>query len=257
MKRRAVLRAAYQRAPWVFSLGAGLALWEAIEILRPGVPIPPPSAVVPALVELIREGYLAEHAGRTVLHLVVGLALALGAGLGVGVLMGRSRRAEYFLDVYLNLFLAAPMAALVPIMILVFGLRPTSIVATVFLFSFFGVAVNTYTGVRDANPRLVEMARSFGAREGMLLRRVILPGALPLILGGVRQAVGRAFNGVILGEMLISTVGMGGLLMQFGSQFRIDLVLALLIVVMGTSALAIAAVEHLERRILGWLEHAE
>ena len=253
MNLRGVSRAAYRRAPWVFSLGAGLAAWEAVGTLRPGLPIPPPSAVMVALVELVREGYLAEHAGRTVLHLVAGLALALAAGLGVGVLMGRSRRAEYFLDLYLNLFLAAPMAALVPIMILVFGLRPSGIVATVFLFTFFGLAVNTYTGVRDANPRLVEMARAFGAGEGMLLRRVILPGALPLILGGVRQAVGRAFNGVILGEMLISTVGMGGLLMQFGGQFRIDLVLALLVVVVGTSALAVGAVERLERRVHLWL----
>lgn len=244
----------YDRAPWVLSLAPAAAAWEGVGRLFPGLPIPPPSDVLAALWNLLRSGLLAQHAGRTLLHLALGLALAVAAGLLVGTLMGRSRPAEYLLDLYLNLFLAAPLAALVPLLILLFGLRATSIVATVFLFSFFVVAVNTYTGVRDADPRLLEMARSFGAPEGLLLRRVILPGALPLILAGVRQAVGRAFNGVILGEMLVSLVGIGGLVMQLGGQFRIDAVLAIIALIVAASALAIGAVQRLERRLLRWLE---
>jgi len=244
----------YDHAPWVLSLAPAAVAWEAVGRLVPGLPIPPPSAVLAALWTLLQSGLLAEHAGRTSLHLAVGFFLAVAAGLLVGTLMGRSGPAEYLLDLYLNLFLAAPLAALVPLLILLFGLSATSIVATVFLFSFFVVAVNTYTGVREADQRLVEMARSFGASEGLLLRRVILPGALPLILAGIRQAVGRAFNGVILGEMLVSLVGIGGLVMQFGGQFRIDAVLAIVAVIVAASALAIGAVQRLERRLLRWLE---
>ena len=248
------LRWLYERAPWALSLAPPLAAWEALGRLFPRLPIPPPSAVLAALWGLLRSGLLGQHAARTLLHLALGFVLAVAAGLVVGVLMGRSRPAEYLLDLYLNLFLAAPLAALVPLLILLFGLRATSIVATVFLFAFFVVAVNTYTGVRDADPRLVEMARAFGAPEGLLLRRVILPEALPLILAGIRQAVGRAFNGVILGEMLVSLVGIGGLLMQFGMQFRIDAVLAIVAVIVGASALAIGGLQRLERRLLRWLE---
>ena len=244
----------YERAPWVLSLAPPVAAWEAASRLVPGLPIPPPSAVLAALWQMLRAGTLAQHGARTLLYLALGLALAVAAGLVVGILMGRSRPAEYLLDLYLNIFLAAPLAALVPLLILLFGLRATSIVATVFLFAFFVVAVNTFTGVRDADPRLIEMARSFGAPEALLLRRVILPGALPLILAGIRQAVGRAFNGVILGEMLVSLVGIGGLVMQLGGQFRIDAVLALIAAIVGASALAIGAVQRLERRLLRWLD---
>lgn len=239
--------------PWVYSVLPVLLLWEIVG--RLGL-----FAAVPALTEVVRAGLILAGRGqlwadllRTVSAVVAGFCLAAAGGLVLGILMGRYPLVEAVFGLYVDIFQSTPAAAKVPILVLLFGLGRASIVATVFLFAFFVITVNVYAGVRQVPPTLVEMARSFGVGEWTLIRRVILPAALPLALAGMRMGVGRAVNGAVLGEMLISIVGIGGLLMYYGSAFRVDFLYALILVVVVLAGVLMGTVHIIERRLIQWL----
>src|SRR5437762_13683336 len=117
--------------------------------------------------------------------------------------------------------MSAPRSALVPVLVALFGIRVTVVAATVFLFSFFVIVVNTMTGVRGTERSLVEMARSFGASEAALFARVYLPSALPAAMLGLRLGAVQAVQGMVVGEMLISLVGFGERLIYYGNTFLI------------------------------------
>ncbi|MDR7523052.1 MAG: ABC transporter permease subunit [Armatimonadota bacterium] len=241
------------RAPWTISVAPVLALWEVVGRLRLFAFVTPLTDVARAGLLLAGRGSLRADLALTVSAVLVGFGLAVAAGVAVGVLMGRYRLAEAVFGLYVDIFQSTPAAAKVPVLVLLFGLGRGSIVATVFLFAFFVITVNVYTGVRQVSPTLVEMARSFGAGEWTLIRRVILPAALPLVMAGLRMGVGRAVNGAVLGEMLISIVGIGGLLMYYGSSFRVDFLYALILLVVALAAVLMGAVHAIERRLIRWM----
>ncbi|MBI2874710.1 MAG: ABC transporter permease [Firmicutes bacterium] len=249
-----MLRRVFHRTPWVFSVLPLFVLWEIIGRMDLYLFVPSLTEIFKAGMGLVTSGRMYENGIFTVYLLVKGFILSIGLGVLLGILMGRYSLAEAFFGIYVDLFQSAPASALVPVLILIFGLGPGSIVATVFIFTFFIVVVNVYTGVRGVNPRLLEMARSYGFSEWMTLRRVILPAAMPMILAGFRMGVGRAYNGVVLGEMLISIVGIGGLLMIFGSSFKMDRLFAMLFVIVVLASLSMAGVQKLEKRLLRWME---
>lgn len=242
-------RVVWERVPWLASLVPLVVVWEMVGRSGRYLFLPPLSRVFAAAENLAHRGTLWREGLTTLGLLAEGFAIALVAGIVLGILMGRFRRVEYLLDLYVNLFMSTPVSALVPVLILIFGLKSASIVATVVLFALFPVLINVFAGVRQTDRRLEEMARSFGASEWMVLRRVVLPSALPLILEAVRQGIGRSFNGVVLGEMLISIVGYGGLMMSYGGAFRTDFLLALILIVGGVSVTAMSAVARVERRL--------
>jgi NitT/TauT family transport system permease protein len=251
-----------RRAPfgrWIGAHGAGaaavlpvLVLWEIVGRLGLFAAVPPLSQVVGAGAVLAARGQLWADGARTLGALLAGFTLAAAGGVVLGVLMGRYPAVDAVCGLYVDIFQSTPAAAKVPILILLFGLGRGSIVATVFLFAFFVVTVNVYTGVRTASPRLIEMARAFGAGEWLLLRRVIVPSALPLIFAGLRVGIGRAVNGAVLGEMLISIVGIGGLLMYYGGAFRVDAVLALVLLIVLVAGVLMGVVGLLERWVTPW-----
>jgi len=246
------VRRTVERAPWLVTLAPLALAWEAVGRWG-GLPfVPPLSRVGTAALTLAARGELWASGARTLTAVLLGFALAAVAGTGLGVLMGRSRWVDAVAGLYVDLFQVTPAAAKVPVLILLVGLGPESILATVVLFSLFVVTVNVRAGVRAVPPRLVEMARSFGAGEAVLLRRVVLPAALPLILAGLRAGIGRAVNGAVLGEMLISIVGIGGLLMYYGGAFRMDVLGALILGIALLATALMGAVRAVERRVLRW-----
>lgn len=248
---RGLVAAVYRRSPGLLTIVPLLVAWELAGRAGLLFVLPPLSEVLGAGWDLIASGRLAENAGGTVRSLLIGLALSLLAGVALGLLMGRFRLLEEVFGFYVDILMSAPVSAIVPILVLLFGTGSQTLVVTVILFSFFVVVVNTFTGVREVDPQLIEMARSFGAGERLLLRRVILPGALPLLLTGMRLGIGRSFNGAIFGEMLISVVGLGGLLLTFGSRFLFDRLDALILLIVGSAVLIMMSFERLERRLLG------
>ena len=216
--------------------------------------LPPFSNVVGAAVGLIASGQILGNLATSLLGLFAGYALAAVCGVGLGVLMGRYRKVEHLFDVYINAFLAAPKIAFIPVLFALFGVSRTVQVAVVFLSAFFIIVINTMSAIRSVDTTYIEMARSFGAREHQLFWQVLIPGAVPLTMAGLRLGMGRAVKGMINGEMFIAVFGLGGLLRTYGSRFDAEKVFAILLVVIAVALVCSALVEAAERRLTYWME---
>ena len=148
--------------------------------------------------------------------------------------------------------MSAPLSALVPVLIALFGIRDTVVAATVFLFAFFVIVVNTMTGVRGTERSLVDMARAFGAGEASLFARIYLPAALPAIMLGLRLGAVQAVKGMVVGEMLISLVGLGERLIYYGNTFLIPELYAVIASVLIIAILSSTLVQSAERALVRW-----
>ncbi|MDR7419768.1 MAG: ABC transporter permease subunit [Armatimonadota bacterium] len=242
-----------RHAPWTYSVLPVLLLWEAVGRLGLFVFIPPLSQVTAAAISLAGGGQLWVEGLRTIGSVLVGFGLAAAAGTVLGVLMARHRLVEAAFGHYVDALQNIPAAATVPVLVLLLGLGRTSIATVTFVFAFPAITINVYAGVKHVDPRLVQMARSFGAGEWALVRRVILPAALPLALAGMRLGVGRAVNGAVLGEMMISSIGLGGLLMYYGGSFKVRELYALTLLVVGIAGTLMAIVQVAEKRAGRWI----
>ena len=234
------------------SLSAGVVAWELAGRWAEWRFLPPISAVLRATVDLIAGGQIVVHLFASLLSLLVGYTLAVASGVSLGVLMGRYRLVGYALGFYIHAFLVAPKIALVPVLYALFGLSRLVQVAVVFLSAFFVVVLNTMRGVQTVDPACSEMARAFGAKEHQLFWKVLLPGALPLTLAGVRLAMGHAVKGMITGEMFITLFGLGALLRTYCSRFDAEKVFAILLLVIGVGLACSFVVQTVERRLTRW-----
>jgi NitT/TauT family transport system permease protein len=238
----------------VFSLGAGVVAWELAGRWGELHFLPPFSHVLWATVDLVTSGQIVTHLAASLLSLLAGYGLAGALGLTLGALMGRYRTVEYVLDPYLHALLATPKIALVPVLYALFGLSRLIQVAVVFLSAFFVIVLNTMRGIQTVDPSYVEMARGFGAKDHQLFKRVLLPGALPLAMAGLRLGIGRAVKGMIVGEMFITLFGLGALLRQFGGRFDAEKVYAILLVVIAVALVCTSVVQSVERRLTHWTD---
>ncbi len=236
------------------SLLVGAAIWELAGRALHFSFLPPLSRVLSAALDLIASGQIAGHLAASLVSLVVGYGLAVAGGVTLGLLLGRYRWVELVVAPYVNAFLAAPKLVFVPILYTFFGLGRGVQVAVIFLNAFFIIVVNTAAGIRAVDASFIEMARVFGANEGQLFRKVLLPGALPLTMAGLRLGIGRAVKGMISGEMIITLFGLGALLRKYGSRFDSARVFAVLLVVVGVALLCTLLIQSLERRVTAWME---
>jgi NitT/TauT family transport system permease protein len=226
--------------------------WELVGRLDLSLFLPPLSRVLVAWWRLLGDGTLARAAGSSLGSLVKGFVPAAVLGVMVGLAMGRFRPVRLVLDGWVNALMAAPLSALVPILIALFGLRDTVVAATVFTFAFFVVVVNTAAGVRGTERSLVEMARAFGAGEGALFARIYLPAALPAIMLGLRLGVVQAVKGMVVGEMLISLVGLGERLIYYGNTFLITELYAVILSVLVVAVVAAQLAQACDRALVRW-----
>lgn len=232
------------------AIAALLLVWEILGRLNLTMFIPPASTVAVAWWGLVVDGTLFRSAGSSLFSLLKGFVPAAVLGIVLGLCMGRFRSVRYLLDGWINAFMSAPLSALVPVLIALFGVRDTVVAATVFLFSFFVIVVNTTTGVRSTERSLAEMARAFGASELALFGRIYLPSALPAIMLGLRLGVVQAVKGMVVGEMLISLVGMGERLIYYGNTFLIPELYAVIVSVLLVAVLSSTAVQMCERMLV-------
>ncbi|PRY02270.1 ABC transporter permease [Allonocardiopsis opalescens] len=250
-RERPRLRAALQHAAFALAL---LAAWEiGSRLLGSALLLPPPGAVLAAMAELTASGELVVALGQSLLLLVLGLAAALVVGFVFGVLIGRSRIAYWTLSPYFSALFVIPTVALVPLVLVWFGFGMGGRVIIVLLAGLVPVLLSVAAGVRDAPGELVEVARSFGLRgELRLLIQVRLRAAVPLLMSGMRLAVGRAVVGMAVAESYLRLGGIGGLIRNYGSSFQTEYVFAailpLTLLGIGLSAL----VGLVERRFQRW-----
>jgi ABC-type nitrate/sulfonate/bicarbonate transport system permease component len=235
-----------------FSVVAVIAYWELFGRQVNPLFLSYPSAILRAFFQLLTTGELMRQAVGSLQVLALGLSVALILGIALGLLMGRYRFAEYLLDPYVYAFDATPRVALIPLLLLWFGLGTSSKIAIVFLSGLFPVLMNTFSGVRTVSAQLVEVGRAYGAGEGKLFTKIIVPAALPFIMTGIRLAIGRALIGIITAEMFAAVTGIGALLIRYSSALATDkffvpvILLALLGVVLSV------AVEKLQKKLAPW-----
>jgi NitT/TauT family transport system permease protein len=177
------------------------------------------------------------------------MALALLVGIPIGFLMARVPVVGRILGMWVNIFVSAPISAVVPILMAVIGIGETTVVVTVFLFAVFVIIVDTQVGVRQADRSLVEMARCFGARPYQLYTKILFLSALPEILAGVRLGVIRGVKGVVIGQLLIAIIGVGELFELYSQNFLMEEFWALVIIVFVFAFAVSEAVAFLERRV--------
>src|SRR5512145_3216466 len=168
------------------SLVVWFVLWEIAGHLKLSTIVPPFSAVVQAAIELMPTEKFRTAAGRSLSHYGSCLGLGLLVGIPLGIAMARVKSIGRLLGMWVNIFVSAPISALVPILMAVIGIGETTVVVTVFLFAVFVIILDTEVGVKQADRTLVEMARSFGATQRQLYTKVLVLSALPEILAGLR-----------------------------------------------------------------------
>jgi NitT/TauT family transport system permease protein len=229
-----------------------LLAWEWAARVPISFNFPSPLATLTALVALLGSGALLTATLTSIQSLLLGFGAAVLLGVPSGLVMGVVRPVGRVGRVYLDLLIALPTAALIPLVILSFGINVVSSAVIVFVFSAPFVAMNAYGGVRDVRPRLTEMAQSFDASRVQLFARIILPSALPMILAGIRYGLSRAFVGLIVAELLLSPFGLGRLIMASRSMFEHDRMFATVLWTLLLAAAALAALARLEVRLLRW-----
>src|SRR5678815_2319821 len=236
----------------IISLLTLAAVWEIAGRNGNSHLLPPLSKVITVWIELLVSGQLFHAIAISFQALAIGFFISVLFGVPLGLLMGRYRRVEAFLEVYMTALLAVPMISFIPFLVIAFGLGLVSRVWIVFLFAFVIIAINTTAGVRNVDPTLTEMARSFGARESELFLKVILPAAMPMILAGIRLGMGRAVLGMVTSEMILSAVGFGVLLMTFGASFNTPALFATLLTLSLIHISLLALVQYVDRRLTPW-----
>jgi NitT/TauT family transport system permease protein len=229
-----------------------LAVWEIVGRADVSMFLPPFSRVAVAWWTLAANGTLVHAASSSLLSLLRGFVPAAVLGVGLGLAMGRFATVRHLLDGWVNALMSAPLSALVPVLIALFGIRDTVVAASVFMFSFFVIVVNTMTGVRSTDRSLVEMGRSFGASEATLFRRIYLPAALPAVMLGLRLGVVQAVKGMVVGEMLISLVGLGERLIYYGNTFLIPDLYAVIVSVLLVALVSASLVQRADAALVRW-----
>lgn len=205
------------------------AIWEAVAWagVFPARLFPPIETVAQTFVELTLNGILPMHALETVVRLLAGFAIAAVAGVAIGIAMGRSKRAEDIFLPLVSIFAPIPGLAYAPLFLLWFGLGNVSAVLLVGFVSMFAVIFNTWTGVKAVKQIWVRSAQAMGADNKRLFRHVILPGALPYILTGLRLGLAQAWRILVAVEMLAAVpLGLGWMIFGAREFLNTDVMLA-------------------------------
>ena len=237
------------RLPAMSSLLVWGLLWEIVGQSGISFFIPPLSEVVATLFEIIGTPAFIKALTETTYAFVAGVFFAIVIGIPVGILMGKNRLLDELLLPWVNVFLSAPLTALVPVLMVLFGFGMKSIIITTTLFAIWIIILNSRAGVRQINRSLVEMAHSFGASPLDAFFKIYFWAALPEILGGVRIGVIRAVKGVIIGQLLISIVGFGALFELYSANFLMAHFWAVLIVLFALAFTISEFLAYLERRV--------
>lgn len=211
-----------------------------------------PTDVFLAAIDVFKNDDFLYHARISLTEFAAGFVLAMIVSVPLGVLLGTSKIARYLIDPPLMALYIAPTLVLLPILVIWLGIDMAPKIAVVFLGAVFPIVLNTMAGMSEADPRFLRMARSFGASKLDIFTRVLVPGALPALLTGIRLAVGRAVLGVVVGELFVSQAGIGYQLNLYGSSMRIDRLLVYALVVSAFGYTLTILVRSVENRIRDW-----
>ena len=237
------------RVPMMASILVWCALWEVVGRADVIFLVPPFSSVIAAAVDLVQVGKFQAATVTTLRAFVIGMALAVIAGVALGALMGRVVAADRLLGMWVNLFVSAPLSALVPVLMILFGMGERTIVVSVFLFAVWIIALDTRAGVRHVSASLIDMGRCYGASRVQVFTRIVFLAALPEILAGIRLGLIRGVKGVVIGQLLVSIIGYGELFELYSRNFLMEEFWALTILLFAFAVILSESVAMVEKRI--------
>ncbi|GAA3791967.1 ABC transporter permease [Amycolatopsis tucumanensis] len=234
-----------------------IALWQLVSALGwlPEDTLSSPLQVAGAAVDLISSGDLGEAMATSLTRVATGLALGIPAGLLLALTSGLFRAGEDLVDSPMQMLRTLPFLGITPLFILWFGVGDTPKIALVFLGVCFPVYINTFVGIRNVDAKLVEAARTFDRGRCRLTRSVIIPGALPNILVGVRLALGTAWLALVVGEQINADGGIGYLMLNAQNNLETDKIVVCLVIYALLGLLSDLIVRGLERLLLSWRQN--
>jgi sulfonate transport system permease protein len=239
------------------SLAIFLSLWQIAAVNVDPVLFTTPLKVAVAAVDMIGNGELWAALWPSLLVLLMGLSLAIAFGTLLGLMLARFRILDVGLTVYITFLYSIPSVALVPLIVLWAGYETTAKVIILFLFGFFPMVINTYQGVKSVDPKLLEVGRAFRCSERQLWANIVLPGALPFIVTGIRLAVGRGMIGMVLADLYTAISGIGYLIVRTASTFQVDRMFVP-IVTLGLLGVTLTAVlRFVEVKVAPWTKATE
>ena len=231
-----------------------LIVWQAVTMTRlvPKLFLSGPSDIIAAYGTWNTGGAIWKDIRVSTEEVVLGFSLAVAVGLPLGILTGWYRRLGWALDPVINFLNSTPRIALIPLIIIWFGIGLPEKIVVVFISSVITVIVNTQVGVKGLDTNLLTAAQSFGASDAQIVRTIALPGALPFILAGLRLGIGQALIAMVVAELVAAQAGVGLEMATAGEQFQTPLVFAGLFIVAGMGVCLAFVLRRLERRFQTW-----
>lgn len=242
-----------QFAPWIVPVGL-IIVWQFLSQvgLLPTRILPAPTQIVEAAIRLTLSGELFRNVGISLYRALIGFLIGGSIGLFLGVLNGLSRPAEHLLDSSLQMIRNIPHLALIPLVILWFGIGDPARIFLVTLGVFFPIYINTFAGIRSIDPNLLEMGRVYGLGRRELFWQIVLPGALPSLLVGLRYALGLMWLTLIVAETIAANSGIGYMAMNAREFMQTDVVVLSILLYALLGKLADSIVRALEHWWLPW-----
>ena len=236
------------------SFFSALMLWEVVGRLKIIDPtfISYPSEVFAAGAKLIANGSIFSHFLSSMEALSAGLILGIIAGVSGGILIASSKLGYRIFKPHIFILSFMPMVALMPLIIIWFGVGIASKIAIVFLMSLVPILINTISGVHNTDTDLLKMARSFGADNSTVIRTVIFFDSLPFIFSGIRVAIGRAVIGIVIAEVIGYGRGLGYLISFYGGTFQTARLMFVIVVLLAISLGTVGLLTLLEKAIIKW-----
>ena len=237
----------------IVALVVFLVVWELVSrfgLIRP-IFISSPFQIVNAAIWLFQHGFW-EDIGVSASEFGYGFFLAIAVGIPLGIALGWYRSLYAMFDPFISALYATPRVALLPIIILWLGIGVKSKIAVVFLGAVFPILINVIAGMKTIDPALLMCSYAFGATDRQIFTTLAIPNSIPFIIAGVRLAVGRGLVGIVVGELVASTAGIGHMMSLAGATFQTDKVFVGIIVLSGSGYLLTELLRRLEGRFESW-----
>jgi NitT/TauT family transport system permease protein len=236
-----------------------LALWEVaarLAIVSPRY-FPPPTAVAAGLAGQVIGGDLGEHLLITVTRLALAFAIAAVPGVLLGLVMGLIRPVRAAVDPFIAFLYPVPKIALLPFLLIILGVGEPAFILTGAISAFFQIVISTMAGVQTMDPRLLEVGRNYGAHGARLLKKVILPAALPSIFTGLRLGLGLALIAIVVVEFITAKSGLGHLVYRHWQMLSTTEMYGAFALVGALGLLLTRGLRGLQERVLVWQEEMD
>jgi len=243
----------------IYSIVGGVVIWEILArlLLDDELLIPPPSSVLRSLWSLTVSGKLNQHFAATLLEFTYGFSTACVIGVLLGYLMGRYKWVDEIMDPWIATLYSIPIIAIVPIIIIWFGIGMVSKIIVVFKITVVAIMLNTAAGIKSLDPIWLELAKSMRLNSWETTFKIRFPAAFPHIITGMRLGVGRALLGVIVAELMASNAGLGYLLRDASETWDRPKLFVTIILLAAMGLMSFHLIKKFEHRIAPWRQSAE